>query len=442
MRTSKWLSALSLAVALLCMALFTGCAQGRAQLLAAAAHADRVNNAESMSESRSLISMSAKTFSAQLLEKAAAAFSEEGREDFVLSPAAVYSALATVAACAGGETRRALTDAMETTYDDLQSGFPLYFRSLAGTDKGEEFDFGNLTLVNSIWLQDGTHVRDAGLKTLSESFFCHSYAADFQTDGRAANEAVRAFIAKQTNRLIDLDPNLPSETLFALVSALSLRDTWDLFGNQLRLTEETYAFGDTGVRTRLMEGRYLRGRVAEGDTYRYYYTSTYHGYRLKFLVPKEGFSPYDVLKAQTITAANELTDFRADDDIARIHYYTRCLFPSFTSSYDGDLKPVLSDMGMGAMFDPTTCDLSGLLEETVGMPVRCTSVRHAATLKVNRRGIEGAAVVAIPAAGAAGPDGYEEVYEDFVIDRPFAYLLTDREGDVIFAGTVHGVTPL
>ena len=209
MRTSKWLSALSLAVALLCMALFTGCAQGRAQLLAAAAHADRVNNAESMSESRSLISMSAKTFSAQLLEKAAAAFSEEGREDFVLSPAAVYSALATVAACAGGETRRALTDAMETTYDDLQSGFPLYFRSLAGTDMGEEFDFGNLTLVNSIWLQDGTHVRDAGLKTLSESFFCHSYAADFQTDGRAANEAVRAFIAKQTNRLIDLDPNLP-----------------------------------------------------------------------------------------------------------------------------------------------------------------------------------------------------------------------------------------
>lgn len=66
-------------------------------------------------------------------------------------------------------------------------------------------------------------------------------------------------------------------------------------------------------------------------------------------------------------------------------------------------------------------------------------MRHLTTLTVDRKGIEGAAVVILPGAGAAGPDEYEEVYLDFVIDRSFGYVLTDRYGTVLFTGVVNNI---
>ena len=69
----------------------------------------------------------------------------------------------------------------------------------------------------------------------------------------------------------------------------------------------------------------------------------------------------------------------------------------------------------------------------------CNEVRHIADLTVNKKGIEGAAVTYIPGAGAAGPDEYTEVYEDFTVDKSFGFIITDYQNIALFSGVVNKV---
>ena len=94
------------------------------------------------------------------------------------------------------------------------------------------------------------------------------------------------------------------------------------------------------------------------------------------------------------------------------------LFPEFEGGYEGDVSPVLKEeFGVEKLFDRKQSDLSALTGKTGG--VYCTEAQHIATLKVDKKGIEGAAVFVLPGAGEAGPDEYEAVYEDFLVDRAF-----------------------
>ena len=68
--------------------------------------------------------------------------------------------------------------------------------------------------------------------------------------------------------------------------------------------------------------------------------------------------------------------------------------------------------------------------------VYCPDIVHATALEVNRRGIEGAATTAIPGPTSPGPDGYENVYLDFVVDRDFGFILANEYGTALFMGTV------
>lgn len=71
----------------------------------------------------------------------------------------------------------------------------------------------------------------------------------------------------------------------------------------------------------------------------------------------------------------------------------------------------------------------------------CDGVRHVAKLTVNKKGIEGAAATVLPRAGSAGPGEkiYEDVYEDFIVDRAFGYTVSDRHGNILFSGVIANV---
>ena len=58
---------------------------------------------------------------------------------------------------------------------------------------------------------------------------------------------------------------------------------------------------------------------------------------------------------------------------------------------------------------------------------------------MNERGIEGAAVTVMtfPGAGDPGPDPYEDVFLDFVVDGAFGFILSDPYGVTLFSGVVN-----
>lgn len=376
----------------------------------------------------------AKEFSYSFSQKVTESFTASG--NFAVSPISVYSALALAAECADGETRDQILNALNVSYADLSANYGTLYRYLQRT-----FDEGRLSLSNSVWLQNGLPFNQSCIDSLSQKYFCYSYYADFAGDNKNANRAVRNFIKEQTNGLLDLDLNLSDQTLFTLINAIYLKDVWLFAGEELTLTEQKYTFdGEDGQKdAKFLIGKYVPGRIYRVDGFNMFYTTTLNGYKLKFVLPDDGVSADSLFNAATLKEINSLTDFDATDHAARVHYHTRCLFPEFDCEFNEDIVKVLRDLGISDLFYPTSCDMSNLLGATSSQDAYCSQIIHAAKLNVDRTGIEGAAITAIPTAGEAGPDGYQNVYEDFIVDGSFAFIITDQSDMPLFSGIIRNI---
>ena len=434
--------AFTVAAAVVCMLTILStlccCAIDGATLLAQPASAEALRWEERQSESVKNIIASSNDFAFAFSDAVYGQFGEEG--SFAVAPVSVYMALSLAAECAEGETRAELLNALGLTYDGLKGGFAALYGSLTAEYKDDNDETaGMLELSDSVWMDDRAHVKDACINALADKYYCYPYQVDFDGDNKGANRAIREFVKKHTHGLIDQDFLLSADTLFALINALYLKDVWNDYGGELSFEAGQYSFvnGDGSVASvPLLGGYYKRGRAVQTETYRHFFTQTEHGYTLKFIVPNDGYSVADVFNAETLDEVNNIEDYRADDKENKIHYSTRCVFPEFETKFDKDVRGVLENkFGVRRLFDPSLCDFSALTDDAV----YCYKVQHVTDLKVDKTGIEGAAVTIMADAESAGPDGWADVNEDFVVDRAFGFVLTDRFGTVIFCGVVDGL---
>ena len=380
---------------------------------------------------------SANAFSANLAAELYKVYGDEG--NFVVSPISVYMALTIAAQCAASDTRDEILGALGITYELLQNDFASLYSSMNKEmyTYFDELEY-KISLSNSVWKDDGATVKDDCASVLGDKFFCDVYSVDFDGDNAGANQAIREFVKEKTNNLIDQEFNLDPSTLFTLINTLYLKDVWLDDGRDLPYADGQYSFvGSDGIikQIQLLCGFYSGGKVVETDNYTHYYIRTEHGNKLKFFLPKDGYTVGDIFTADNINAVNAITDYGADDYETQTHYYTRCIFPEFKANYSKDVTGVLQHrFGINKLFS-RECDFSTLTENNVF----CGTVQHVVKLNVDKKGIEGAAVTVIPDAGAMGPDFWEEVYSDFVVDRAFGFIITDRYDTALFAGVVGNV---
>ena len=363
-----------------------------------------------------------------------------GTKNFVISPVSVYMALALAAECASGETRDQILNAVGVTYEEVQN-FTRYLYACCNAEYKSN-GLGNQTsaaeeLSNSIWVDNDATLLESGINNLATNYNCDMFSVDFASD--EASKAIRAYIKDKTHGLIDSAPDLSPETLITLINTFYLKDIWNPDGDKLSFTESTYDFVNADgsiTTTKLLRGYYNNGKVYEGDEYRTFFTTTEHNFKIKFIVPTEGHTIDEVFTTENIYAVDSITNYGYVDDENRLLHHTRVFFPEYKASFDGDIADTLmEDFGILDIFDVDKCDFSNITDE----PLVCEGVVHQASLEVNRRGIEGAAVTYIPMAGAAGPGEYENVYHDFIVDRAFGFILTDAYGTVLFSGVINTV---
>ncbi len=431
MRYAKLFACVAAAGTLLAASL-SGCA-GKSTLLAAA---DAPRQYEVSSEGEAALDKvisAANAFSARLTE--AVVSDGESNKNFAISPVSVFFALATVVPCAEGETKEELLALLGLTQDELEAGLGRLYSHLNAT-----YENGKITTANSVWLGKGYEFDPDCVDRLASEYFCSSYAADFADDNRNANLAVRDYIRRMTEGLLDIPLELSEDVVFTLINTVYLADNWNHGGDPLPLADGMYDFeraNGESVATKLMRGDYNPGRAREGENYTAFYTRTHDGYDLHFILPDEGTSLSEALTSQAILQAAE-EEYFAVDDVNMIQYMTRALFPAFTASYDGDMRGLLGEMGLKSLFSAELCDLTAMLP---GGEAWCGAVRHAVKLKVDRKGLEGAAFTYVAMAGSAGPM-YEEVKADFVVDRAFGYVVTSPRGAILFSGIVDDIDKL
>ncbi|MDE6850559.1 MAG: hypothetical protein K2J54_04450 [Clostridia bacterium] len=371
----------------------------------------------------------------------AAAYSGyDSGKNFSVAPVSVFSALSLAAECSGGQTRSELLSALGVEYADLAENYSKLYRSLDAEhiSSGGSLE-GALKLANSVWINQGLQYNRSCVQNLSQKYFTYSYSADFTNDNANANRAVRSFVKDKTRGLIDRDFELSPQTVFTLINALYLKDIWNMNGNDLGLTDTSYTFTEYNGNTKelkLLRGYYQAGRVQEFGDYSTFFTKTLNGYKIKFILPKNGRTVGDVFTSENLAEVNGISDYGEVDDAEKIIYHTRCLFPEFATSYDKDIVGILkNNFNINALFDSELCDFSAFTESKS----YCDKVMHVNTLKVNRKGIEGAAVTVLPSATSPGPGEYAKVYTDFVVDRSFGFILTDPMDTVLFSGVVNDI---
>ena len=185
----------------------------------------------------------------------------------------------------------------------------------------------------------------------------------------------------------------------------------------------------------MLQGDYNYGKAVETEKFRKFMTETNRGLQLTFFVPKDGYTLDDIYTSDIL---NDPTPYVYEDKAAKKRYFTRCFFPEFEAEYDQDIKNRIAAMGVDKFFS-VACDFTNLTDREVF----CRSIRHVTKLEVARKGIEGAAVTVVEMAEKAAPGPYEEeewenVFEDFVVDRNFAYVLS-MDGVPVFTGVVKSI---
>ena len=362
-------------------------------------------------------------------------YSDSG--NYTCSPLSIELCLGLAIRSSSGETRQELLDALDIDYPTFNKFYKLYFNELSFARK-DDFGsiFSQLLLSNSIWIDDEATLIDSGLDALRDDYYTYSYEVDFNNKNKETNEAIQEFINKKTNGLINQNLNIAPETLFTLINTLYLKDIWNDEGRDLNYSKEDYRFSyQDGHKSnkQLLEGYYFNGKIIENDQFSSFYTKTHSGVTMYF-VKSDSAPLINVFNKDTIEYVTNDHNYVLQDDTKLERYYTNCIFPEFKADCNTNLIPMFEEDYHVTKLFSRECDLTNLSSTKVF----CSDFKHIAKLDVNKKGIEGAAVTMMGFSGASGPDEYKNVYDSFVVDREFGYILSYKDS-ILFSGIVTNI---
>ena len=346
-------------------------------------------------------------------------------------------ALAMTESIASGDTKNEILKALNMTEDEVKA----YVKALMYYSNKEDTNITEI-LANSIWLNSSVEYKNEAIETLANDYVTSSYSADFTNNNAIANDNIRRYVRNNTKGLINRKFDLPTTTTFALINTLYYKDAWASIAGGLSETTEKYDFIDAdgnAININLIQGNYSNGKVVEREAYNAFYSETLNNYKLTFVVPNDNYSITDVFNAETIAYVNS-KEFKEEiknssyDSSTNTYYETRCLFPGFRAQYGNSIVGSLKNLGISTAFS-SSADFSNL----TNMSSHVSTVVHATKLKVDKAGIEGAAVTVVGGETTSVGPTKMVIRDDFYVTKEFGYVISDNYGIPLFTGIVNEI---
>ena len=348
-----------------------------------------------------------------------------GSENSVCSPLNVYMALAMLAQTTDGTSRQEILTLLGA--DSLDA-----LRDQAGAVWNAHYcDDGASTcvLANSLWLDSGLTYNPETARVLAEDYYASAFQGDLGSD--EMNKMLQKWLNDQTSGLLkeqaqnlELDP----QTVLALASTIYYRAKWsDEFWPENNTEGIFHApGGDT-------EHTFLNRELSYGP---YYWGADFgavslgleDGSRMWLILPDEGLTPADLLASGNALEL-VLGDIGSYENQKRLRVNLR--LPKFDVSASSQLGEGLKHLGILSVFDPESADFTPILPESAAW---LDSVSHAARVRVDEEGVEAAAYTVMAVCGAAMPPEEEM---DFILDRPFLFVISSADNLPLFAGVVN-----
>jgi serpin B len=282
-----------------------------------------------------------------------------------------------------------------------------------------------LVRADALWGQAGEGFRDDFLTLAGERYAAGLHEVDFAGDAEHARRTINAWMEVQTEAKIrellrrgELDP----ASALVLTNAFWFRGNW---ASRFDPAATRYgAFRTSGGETLAVPFMHQSGRFAHGrEGGLQILDLPYEGGRfsMTILLP-DGPGGMEALESSLTPESLErwLGLLRPGP--------VRVTIPRFRLETRFDLGPALRALGMTDAFDGRRADFSGINGRR---DLFLSLVAHGAFVEVDEQGAEaaGASAVVLSKGGHGATD--------FTADRPFLFLIRDREtGSILFLGRV------
>lgn len=339
--------------------------------------------------------------------------------NIVLSPSSVASSLGMVHQGARGQTATAMARALRLPSGDLLPGLRARTAAMRSLDDRK----ATVKVSDQVWA-DSTAQTDKGyLDRLATGYDAGLKTLDFVHKPEDARKAINAQIKKDTGgKISDLLPKgqVKSDTGWVLTDAVHLKAEW-----------RTRFKAGAPDRFTTSAGRTVQAKIMNAKS-RFGYAHTagwtavdlpYSGGRLSMtaFLPDTAAQGCPTLPGTTFDRLTTTLATGTDVDV---------FMPKVDLSSRRELKPLLTKLGMGVAFSDQA-DLHGISPKAK----KIGFVQHAATLRVDEKGTEGAAATGSGISMTAAPAPTKKI--EVVFNRPYLMVVRDtKTGEPLFMAQV------
>ena len=348
-------------------------------------------------------------------------------ENAVVSPMSVAMALSMMTNGADNQTRKELLETLRIPGADVANLNDVCRQMLDAhvSDQTTRFQ-----LVNSLWIASSFKVYDSFTNRLKSIFNAETFVVDDLTSDATRNQ-VNQWAASSTDGMIErlLESNLRDRTL-ALLNTLLFKSDW-MYKFSVENTEAGVFTNWDGSTSKVQ----MMHREADRKCPYSYYSG--NGFKALFM-PLAGsrYSFIVVLPDNAGSARKFAEDFSFDKFKALVNDPEMCLanvsLPKLKLSFGANMNEILAKLGIVSAFARKRADFSAM-SDTKNLAI--DNVRHTSILEVDEDGVKASAATL---AEVSGSDITQSKIIDFVVDRPFMFMLySNIDSSILFSGYVN-----
>lgn len=343
-----------------------------------------------------------------------------GEGNRAYSPANVYMAMAMLAETTGGNSRKQILDLLGA--DSIEA-----LRTQAGHVWNAQYcDDGQSTslLANSLWLDDSYTFKYSAVHNLVNHYYASIFSGNLSS--KEMSQQLQAWLNSQTGGLLQeqvKNQEFSEYAVFALASTIYFTAGWNEEFNPTQTADATFHCKDGNLTTAFMNKTIIFGT--------YYWGSNFGAVRLELtkgymwlILPDEGYTVEDILKEdEYLSMALAPNRWKNQKKII-----LNLSLPKFDISSQADLIDGMKALGLSDIFNEHKSDFTPITDAD---KLVVDKIDHAVRVAIDEDGVVASAYTIIDMANGGMPPENEI---DFVLDRPFLFLVTD---DVpLFAGVV------
>ncbi len=364
-----------------------------------------------------------------LLKSTKQFLSDSESKNRIYSPLNVYMALGMLAELTAGDSRQQILGLLGA--ENLE----MLRKQASDLWNANYRNDGAVTniLASSLWLNQDVRFEQGAMNTLAETYYASSYQG--KMGSKQLNQLLQNWLDEQTGGLLKEQAQaveLSPETILALATTVYFRAKWYAEFSKDFTKEGKFHAKQGDLDCDFMNKEQCSMDYYWGEKFSAVSQSLDRYGSMWFLLPDEEVSVDELLNDKQAMDFL-LSDKQRSDWENKKFLEVNLSIPVFDASSEIELQDGLKELGVTDVFDPALSDFSAMTKEQDGI---CLSkADHAVRVSVDEEGVAAAAYTVMAMDGSGFIDPEEEI--DFVLDRPFLFVIAGSDGMPEFVGVIN-----